>query len=1090
MSMIGKKNVLWKVVVLAGGILAQSGAAQAESYILPSSSYRMGANAAEYRTDVRLLNQGTSAVTITATFYEQVTSTAFPASPFPIEARSQASFDNILQSLFGKTLSQGAYGPIRFDATGPILVASNVNNVNACGTGAVSGQWLPGIAAPQALKAGVIGQLAVSASTSSGYRTNLVFMNPGSSAATAAVKVRRGGGALLSTGTIGPLPANGFSQVALDSAVFPGVAGTTDTNLWLEFTSDQPVLAYATMIHNVSGDPFAVVASSGTQPAPYILPSSSFRTGANAAEYRTDVRLLNQGTNAVTVTATFYDQVTSTTFSANPFPIEAQNQAAFDNILQSLFGKTLSQGAFGPIRFDATGPILVASNVNNVNACGTGAVSGQWLPGIAASQALKAGVIGQLAVSASTASGYRTNLVFMNPGGAAATATVKVRRGGGALLSTGTIGPLPANGFSQVALDSAVFPGVAGATDTNLWLEFTSDQPVLAYTTMIHNVSGDPFAVVASSDTSPINGNWTQLVIPSIDAPAIAYDAAHGQVVLFGGMGLGTGYLNDTWVWDGSNWTQKKPAVSPPARYLHSMAYDAAHGQVVLYGGWDSSGREDGPLNDTWVWDGSNWTKKSPALSPGGKNSFAMAYDAVHGQVVLFGGWNGLYEENDTWVWDGSSWTEKSPALNPPDRYNHSLAYDAAHGQVVLFGGRQGSKDLLNDTWVWDGSTWTQKSPAHSPPAMVGHSMAYDAEHEQVVLFGDTYRYGTWVWDGTNWTQKSPALTPSARGEAAMAYDTAHRQVVLFGGAASSADYFGDTWVWDGSTWTKRSGNPGARSNAAMAYDAAREQVVLFGAANQRLTDTWVWDGNSWSLKSPTLSPGARGWAAMAYDAAHGQAVLFGGEDFGTKLNDTWVWDGTAWTKKNPAHSPSARGRHAMAYDAARGQVVLFGGGYPESALDDTWVWDGSDWTRTSPTLRPPARCVAAMAYDAAHGQVVLFGGQANYSSSLGDTWVWDGINWTRKTPTLSPPGRGWHAMAYDAALGRVLLFGGSTVAYTEEVNDTWVWDGSNWTQESPALSPSARIGAGMAYDIAHRQIVLYGGGDFPEMSDTWAWPK
>ncbi len=242
-------------------LLAQSRAAQAASYILPSSAYRTGANAAEYQTNVRLLNQGASAVTVTATFYDQVTSTAFPASPFRIEARSQVAFDNILQSLFGKTLSQGAYGPIRFDTTGSILVAANVNNVNACGAGAVSGQWLPGIAASQALSAGVIGQLAVSLSTLSGYRTNLVFMNPGSAAATATVKVRLGGGTLLSTGTIGPLPANGFSQVALDSAVFPGVAGTMDTNLWLEFTSNQPVLAYATIINNASGDPFAVMAS-------------------------------------------------------------------------------------------------------------------------------------------------------------------------------------------------------------------------------------------------------------------------------------------------------------------------------------------------------------------------------------------------------------------------------------------------------------------------------------------------------------------------------------------------------------------------------------------------------------------------------------------------------------------------------------------------------------------------------------------------------------------------------------------------------------------------------------------------------------
>jgi formylglycine-generating enzyme required for sulfatase activity len=250
---------LWPVLALAAPLLTGAGPVRAESWVLPSSSFRPGANGAEYRTDVRILNQGTSEVTITATFFDQVTSTSISTGPFPVGARSQAAFDNVLHSLFGREPGDGAYGPIRFEATGPILVAASVNDVNACGTGAVAGQWLPALAVSQAMRAGVIGQLAVSASEASGYRTNVAFVNPSSAPATAKLNVRRGGGALLATGSAGPIPENGFRQVALDT--LPGVAGTTDTNLWLEFTSDEPVLAYATVIHNVSGDPFAVVAS-------------------------------------------------------------------------------------------------------------------------------------------------------------------------------------------------------------------------------------------------------------------------------------------------------------------------------------------------------------------------------------------------------------------------------------------------------------------------------------------------------------------------------------------------------------------------------------------------------------------------------------------------------------------------------------------------------------------------------------------------------------------------------------------------------------------------------------------------------------
>jgi len=62
------------------------------------------------------------------------------------------------------------------------------------------------------------------------------------------------------------------------------------------------------------------------------------------------------------------------------------------------------------------------------------------------------------------------------------------------------------------------------------------------------------------------------------------------------------------------------------ARAGHAMAYDAARGQVVLFGGWNG-----GPLSDTWVWDGSNWVPKFSASRPPARFAHAMAYDAARG---------------------------------------------------------------------------------------------------------------------------------------------------------------------------------------------------------------------------------------------------------------------------------------------------------------------------------------------------------------------------------------------------------------------------------------------------------------------------
>jgi hypothetical protein len=109
-------------------------------------------------------------------------------------------------------------------------------------------------------------------------------------------------------------------------------------------------------------------------------------------------------------------------------------------------------------------------------------------------------------------------------------------------------------------------------------------------------------------DTWTWNGTtWTQQA-PAASPPArygasMAYDAATGTAVLFGGDNQkGCAQLGDTWSWDGTTWTQQAPAASPPARYEAAMAYDAATGTAVLFGGFACYGRHARYLRDTWTW--------------------------------------------------------------------------------------------------------------------------------------------------------------------------------------------------------------------------------------------------------------------------------------------------------------------------------------------------------------------------------------------------------------------------------------------------------------------------------------------------------
>lgn len=195
-----------------------------------------------------------------------------------------------------------------------------------------------------------------------------------------------------------------------------------------------------------------------------------------------------------------------------------------------------------------------------------------------------------------------------------------------------------------------------------------------------------------------------------------------------------------------------------------------------------------------------------------------------------------------------------------------------------------------------------------------------------------------------------------------------------------------------------------------------------------------------WSPRQVSAAAPARGFAASAFDSARNALVVFGGsttEPPYTPSADTFEWDGTRWTRRVPVNSPPSRMSHAMAYDERRQQVVLFGGSGVAGPLGDTWVWDGTGWIQRFPANAPAARAHHAMAYDKQRQRVVLFSG-SNLSSWPGyqDTWEWDGANWTLRSPPTQPTPRDFHAMAVlptlFAGYGGVLdPFGASAASIT-----------------------------------------------------------
>src|SRR5438093_3152784 len=100
----------------------------------------------------------------------------------------------------------------------------------------------------------------------------------------------------------------------------------------------------------------------------------------------------------------------------------------------------------------------------------------------------------------------------------------------------------------------------------------------------------------------------------------------------------------------------------------------------------------------------------------------------------------------------------------------------------------------------------------------------------------------------------------------------------------------------------------------------------------------------------------------------------------------------------------------------------------------------------------PTPRCCVGMTYDSTHQRVVMFGGLDNNGVALGETWLWDGTGWSQQFPTSSPCRRRSTRAAFDALSQQVLLFGGVAgdncpVQAGKTLGDTWLWNGSNWVQ-------------------------------------------
>ena len=319
------------------------------------------------------------------------------------------------------------------------------------------------------------------------------------------------------------------------------------------------------------------------------------------------------------------------------------------------------------------------------------------------------------------------------------------------------------------------------------------------------------------ADVHPLVGNssWVNISTlntvnpPRLTYSSMAYNLVDSSILLFGGLGL-NGPTNYTWIFHNWIWTNITSyySTAPSPRYYSSLVWDEALSCFVLFGG--ASGGSTA-LGDTWEYTQTvGWTQWHNAFGgyngPPPRFGAEMGYDETDSYTVLFGGTDSVNDFNDTWMFDGVNWTQLNPKGSPEEREFATLVWDAADGYLMMSGGTNNPCcDADVDDWAFVDGNWSMLPTSPKPLDRFLASATYDPALKKTLLFGGFNPEScgnlgdTWTYFASTWTQVVDA-GPSPRAGQSMAFNLLNGFAVLFGGentpGCSGGGALNDTWIY------------------------------------------------------------------------------------------------------------------------------------------------------------------------------------------------------------------------------------------------------------------------------------------------------
>lgn len=596
---------------------------------------------------------------------------------------------------------------------------------------------------------------------------------------------------------------------------------------------------------------------------------------------------------------------------------------------------------------------------------------------------------------------------------------------------------------------------------------------------MFFSVMGSAFEVVRAQDNLVFRS--TSQVPPTCLGVNLSYDELRREGVLFGGSeasGQQALVFDETWTWASSSWRRHQPQSVPPGRSFAAMAWDPNKQGVLLFGGMGSGTTL---LNDTWLWDGRDWTQLAvgqhlAGAGPSPRHWARMATDPLRGRVVMFGGClvpaAAGSTAGDTWEWDGQTWIPCIPRTHQPtSRLWHSMSWNPSTRRVAMFGGTNGTTGSLSFLSIeeWDGQDWTQLTAvvSGSPvPGFMDAAAVPDPQGQGVLLFGTRYAnaFGQTptpmegIWDGVRLNVQIPiSPPPSRRMSEAVLLDTYRKEVVLFGGVTLSQSAPRDTWSrpTSGGTWSVAKAYPGpgfgnhfVTQGHVPWLDAWLVQVGADGSV-------WLRSEEGYVIGAPSLTlSGSPIWVTnLLVDSVHGRIFAYY-----FQLGMVFELTAAGWTRiPESAHGipPSAL---ISDFDPATGAFYHIGGSGPNAS--GLFRWNGGYTTQVAPLPPILAWGDERLVYDSDRQVAVLI-----KRSSTGVTvYEWNGQSWTSSSAALGfiRPYNGWDAE---------WMKGVGTVLVTASPDAVWRWDGAVWSRLNPRSTMPADSIQGLCLDRGRNRM-------------------